>query len=381
MTTSKPRIRVSALVIIMLMVLVVILAYAHVIRDMSTASISTVNNSFHEAEQSKPSFHWKLVTAWPKHFPGLGSTPELFAQWVNAMSDGRLTITVYGAGEVVPALGVFDAVSKGHIEMGHAGAYYWKGKAIAAPFFTTVPFGMTAQEMNAWLHYGGGLALWEELYKPFDLLPLACGNTGVQMAGWFNKEIRTMDDIRGLKMRIPGLAGEIFTRAGGESVTIPGSELFGALKTGVIDATEWVGPYNDLIMGFHEVAKYYYYPGWHEPGSTIELIVNRTAFAALPEDLQMIVKIAARAANQAMLDEYTAKNNRAMQTLIHEHGVQVKRLPDDVLNELRALTEQYLAAYVAGDPFAQKVYDSYQAFYHGVKRYHGYSEKAYIEQR
>ncbi len=235
--------------------------------------------------ESLQTYKWKLVTTWPKNYPGLGTAPENFAKKVAAMSGGRLQIKVYGAGQLVPAFEVFDAVSQGTAEMGHGAAYYWTGKSKATGFFTSVPFGLNAQEMNGWLHYGGGLELWRELYEPFNLIPFAGGSTGVQMAGWFNREINSMEDIKGLKMRIPGLGGDVITRAGGISVTMPGGELYTSMQTGVIDATEWVGPYNDLAFGFHQVAKYYYYPGWHEPGPILELIVNQDAFATLPADI------------------------------------------------------------------------------------------------
>ena len=276
-------------------------------------------------------FQWKMITTWPKNFPGLGFAAENFARSVEEMSSGRLTVRVYGAGEIVPALGVFEAVSEGVVDAGHGAAYYWKGKVPASVFFTAVPFGLTAQETNGWLHYGGGLELWQEAYAPYNLVPMAGGSTGVQMAGWFNKEINSIADLKGLKMRIPGLAGEVFAAAGGTAVTIPGGELYTSMQTGVIDAVEWVGPYNDKSLGFHQVAKYYYYPGWHEPGSILEFVVNKDSLEALPNDLQAIVRYASRAANQDMLDEYTARNNAALQSLVDEHGVQLRRLPDDVL--------------------------------------------------
>ena len=208
-------------------------------------------------------YSWSMVTTWPKNYPGLGMAPERFSQLVEEMSQGQLKVTVYGAGELVPAMGVFDAVSGGSVEMGHGGAYYWKGKVPAAQFFAGVPFGFTADEINAWVSRGGGLELWEDLYRPFNLKPLPGGNTGTQMFGWFNKEINSLEDIKGLKMRFPGFGGEVFKRAGGIPVNIPGGELYTAMQTGTIDAVEWVGPYNDLAFGFQQVAKYYYYPGWH----------------------------------------------------------------------------------------------------------------------
>ncbi|KZX55958.1 ABC transporter substrate-binding protein [Halioglobus sp. HI00S01] len=324
---------------------------------------------------------WKLVTTWPKNFPGLGSAAVNLSRNVEAMSGGRLKIHVYGAGEIVPALGVFDAVSQGVADAGHGAAYYWKGKVPSSVFFTAVPFGLNAQETYGWLHYGGGLELWREAYAPFNLVPFAGGSTGVQMAGWFNKELNTADDLRGLKMRIPGLAGEVFAAAGGTAVTIPGGELYTSLQTGVIDALEWVGPYNDRILGFHEVARYYYYPGWHEPGSVLEFIVNEDSLNALPEDLRAIVEHAARAASQDMLDEYTGRNNQALQSLVDEHDVQLRRLPDDVLRALWQGTRQAMDELVARDPMAAKVYASYSEFYKGVRNYHHISEQAYYNLR
>jgi TRAP-type mannitol/chloroaromatic compound transport system substrate-binding protein len=339
------------------------------------------NGAVGVTDRSTGTYHWKLVTTWPKNFPGLGAGPENFARYVNEMSGGRLTVRVYGAGEIVPAFEVFDAVSQGVADAGHGAAYYWKGKIPASVFFTAVPFGFTAQEINGWLHYGGGLELWREAYAPANIVPFAGGNSGVQMAGWFNREINSVEDLKGLKMRIPGLAGEVFAAAGGTAVRIPGSELYTSLQTGVIDATEWVGPYNDLALGLHEVARYYYYPGWHEPGSMLELIVNRDSLEALPDDLQAIVKYAARAMNQDMLDEFTARNNAALRELIDHHGVQLRRLPDDVLQALWRGSEEVMRQLVESDPMAARVHESYQRFYDGVRAYHHISEQAYINAR
>ncbi|MEM9254427.1 MAG: TRAP transporter substrate-binding protein [Pseudomonadota bacterium] len=326
-------------------------------------------------------FEWKLITTWPKNFPGLGFAPENFAKAVEAMSAGRLKIRVYGAGEIVPALEVFDAVSQGAADVGHGAAYYWKGKVPSSVFFTSVPFGMNAQEMNGWLHYGGGLQLWREAYAPYNLVPFAGGSTGVQMAGWFDREINSVDDLKGLKMRIPGLAGEVFASAGGTAVRIAGGELYTSMQTGVIDALEWVGPYNDRALGFQDVARYYYFPGWHEPGAMLEFIVNKRSLEALPDDLQAIVQYAARAVNQDMLDEYTARNNAALQGLINEHGVQLRRLPDDVLLALWEGTQGALATLTESDPLAARVYESYREFYKGARSYHHISEQAYINVR
>ena len=334
-----------------------------------------------ESNVSQKTYQWKLVTSWPKNFPGLGLAPERLSQTVEEMSNGRLKIKVYGAGELVPALQVFDAVSQGTAEMGHSGAYYWKGKAPAAQFFTSVPFGLTAQEINGWIQYGGGYELWKEVYKPFGVIPLSGGNTGVQMAGWFNKEINSLDDLKGLKMRIPGLGGEVFERAGGTAVTLPGAELFNALERGTIDATEWVGPYNDLAFSLHKVAKYYYYPGWHEPGSMMEFTVNSKAFDSLPKDLQTILTVATKAINQDMLDEYTARNNAALQDLVNKHGVEVRKLPDDVLLKLRNISQEVLKEMSQEDPLIKKVYESFEAYKTSIVEYHRISEQAFINAR
>ena len=326
-------------------------------------------------------FNWRLVTSWPKNYPGLGMAPERIADLVEEMSDGQMKITVYGAEEQVPAFGVFDAVSSGSHQMGHSGGYFWKGKVQAAQFFTSVPFGLTADEINAWVNRGGGLELWREIYAPFNIYPIPAGNTGTQMFGWFNKEINSLEDVKGLKMRIPGIGGEVLKEAGGIPVTLPGGELFTALQTGVIDATEWVGPYNDLTFGFHQAAKYYYYPGWHEPGPMLELIINLDEWNSLPKHLQAIIETATKAVNQDMLDEYLAKNNQALTELVEVHGVELRRLPDDVIEEFKMISDQILEELAQEDETIAKVYNSYKSFKEDVSEYHKISEDAFIEAR
>ena len=331
------------------------------------------------AEQQ--SYQWKLVTSWPKNFPGLGLAPEKFAEYVNKMSNGRLTVKVFGAGEIVPGLEVFDAVSQGTVQMGHSGSYYWKGKIPAATIFTAMPFGMTASEHNAWITYGGGQELWEELYKPFGILPMLGGSTGAQFGGWFNKEINSIDDLKGLKMRLPGTGGEILERAGGVPVTIVGGEIFSSLQSGALDASEWVGPYNDLSFGFHQVTKYYYSTVWHEPGSTFEFLINEEAFNALPEDLQQIVKVATKAASQSTTDEYNARNASALSTLINEHNVNVKALPQDVIDELKAITDEVIKEQVAADESFAKVWASYSAYLASMRKYNQLTLLEYYKNR
>ncbi|MEE4278881.1 MAG: TRAP transporter substrate-binding protein [Halieaceae bacterium] len=375
---SAERINREALAVLVLAALLVIVVGLWAM-DEGKAGVGGSRNSMSVGEDEV--IHWKLVTTWPKNLPGLGHTPEVFADMVREMSAGRLDIRVYGAGEIVPAFEVFDAVSSGVAEVGHGAGYYWKGKIPSSVFFTAVPFGMTAQEMNGWLHYGGGIELYREAYAPAGIVPFAGGSTGVQMAGWFNREIRSVEDLRGLRMRIPGLAGEVFSAAGGEAVRIPGGEVYTALQTGVIDAVEWVGPYNDLALGLHEIAEYYYYPGWHEPGSMLEFIVNEEALESLPEDIKAIVKYAARAANQDMLDEFTARNNRALRELVERHKVKLRRLPDDVMAALYRGSEEAIQRLVDSDPLAARVYESFSSFLEDVRAYHEISEQAYINAR
>ena len=347
--------------------------------------VVSCSNASSTSEVIKPSkeekYNWRLVTSWPKNYPGLGMAPERIADLVEEMSDGQMTITVYGAEEQVPAFGVFDAVSSGSHQMGHSGGYFWKGKVPAAQFFTSVPFGLTADEINAWVNRGGGLELWREIYAPFNIYPIPAGNTGTQMFGWFNKEINSLEDIKGLKMRIPGIGGEVLKEAGGIPVTLPGGELFTALQTGVIDATEWVGPYNDLTFGFHQAAKYYYYPGWHEPGPMLELLINIDAWNSLPNHLQVIIETATKAVNQDMLDEYLAKNNQALTELIQVHGVELRKLPDDVIEEFRKISNKILDDLAKEDEVISKVYDSYLKFKNNVSAYHQISEDAFVESR
>jgi len=337
--------------------------------------------SSNSADAEYKTYKWRLVTSWPKNYPGLGMAPEKIADLVQEMSNGQMQITVYGAGEQVPAFGVFDAVSSGSHQMGHSGGYFWKGKVPAAQFFTSVPFGLTADEINAWVNRGGGLELWREIYEPFNIYPIPAGNTGTQMFGWFNKEINSLEDVKGLKMRIPGIGGEVLKEAGGIPVTLPGGELFTALQTGVIDATEWVGPYNDLTFGFHQAAKYYYYPGWHEPGPMLELLINMDAWNSLPKHLQVIIETATKAVNQDTLDEYLARNNQALTELIEVHGVELRKLPDDVIEEFRAISNEILRDLAKEDEVIAKVYDSYIEFKNNVTEYHKISEDSFIEAR
>ena len=324
-------------------------------------------------------YNWKLVTTWPPNFPIFQDSVDHFAKDVRAMSSGRLNIHVFAGGQLVPPLGTFDAVSQGTVQLGHGAAYYWAGKIPAAQFFTAVPFGMNAQGMNAWLYSGGGLQLWHQIYEPHGLIAFPMGNTGVQMGGWFRKKITSVDDLKGLKMRIPGLGGKVVARAGVNPVLLAGGEIYTALERGTIDATEWVGPYHDLRLGLYRAAKYYYYPGWHEPGPVLELLINRAAWNSLPKDLQLIVKTGAAASNLTMLAEFEARNLEALHRLQNRYKVKVLPFPDEVLRRLHQFTEATLNEEAGKDETFKKVYKAYQRFAAGNADWSTISEAAYAK--
>ena len=335
------------------------------------------NNSSQQADKNQ-SFEWKMVTTWPPGFPVLQKGAERFADNIRAMSNGRLNIKVYAGGELIPPLQTFEAVSQGSVEMGHGSAYYWAGKVPEAQFFSTVPFGMTARGMNAWLYDGGGLELWRKIYKPFHVIPFPLGNTGVQMGGWFNKEINSLEDIKGLKMRIPGLGGKVLAKAGGNPILLAGSEVYTALERNTIDATEWIGPYHDQRLGLYRAAKHYYYPGWHEPGTVLELTINQRAWESLPTDLQAIISNAAQAENLRMLSEMEQKNMAALDQLRKREGIEIHRFPNEVLSRLKKLTNETLIEEAERDPKFKRVYDAYQNFRKKNDAWSAISENAYL---
>lgn len=329
--------------------------------------------------ESNKTYRWTMLTTWPPGFPVLQEGAERFAQNVKTMSNGRMEIKVYPGGKLVPPLEVFYAVSQGIIEMGHGSAYYWAGKVPEAQFFSTVPFGMTSRGMNAWLYHGGGLELWRDVYKPFHVIPFPLGNTGVQMGGWFNKEINSVDDLNGLKMRIPGLGGKVFAKAGGNPILLAGSEVYTSLERKTIDATEWIGPFHDQRLGLYRAAKHYYYPGWHEPGTVLELTVNERAWQSLPKDLQTIIEQAAQAENVLMLSEMEQKNALALDELLQRDDITVQPFPEEVLSHLKTLTDETLAEEAAKNPKFNRVYQAYQDFRNKDKAWSDISENAYLK--
>ncbi|MCA8933537.1 MAG: TRAP transporter substrate-binding protein [Rhodospirillaceae bacterium] len=324
---------------------------------------------------------WRMVTTWPANFPGLGTGANLLGEYITSASDGRLSVSVYGAGEIVPAFEAMDAVQNGTVEMGHGAPYYWKGKEDASQYLAAVPFGMSAQEMNSWYQYGGGQELADRVYERMNTKFFPSGNTGTQMGGWFNVEMNTLEDYNGLKMRIPGLGGEVVAAAGGTVVNLPGGEILPALQSGAIDATEWVGPYNDLAFGLYQVAQYYYYPGWHEPGTVLDNFINLDAWNDLPDDLKAIVEHANRAVNQMVLSEFVARNNQALRTLIDEHGVELRRFPDELLQGLGALAGQVITDLASADPLSAEVLQSMAAFRSTAIQWANVSELAFASAR
>lgn len=329
------------------------------------------------AVQSGRTYEWKMVTTWTPNLPILQESAKMVARWVEEMSEGRMKIQVYAGGELIPALEGFDAVSQGTAEMCHGVSYYWAGKAPATQFFSSVPFGMNAQQMHAWIYSGGGQQLWDELYARFNLISMPVGNTGFQMGGWFNREINTVSDLRGLKMRIPGLGGKVISKAGGSAILSALGEIYTNLERGVIDATEWIGPYHDYLMGFHKAARFYYYPGWHEPGTVTELMINKSAFEGLPAYLQAIIRTAAMRSTVWVLSEFDAKNNVYLQKLINEEKVQLRRFPDEVLNTLHRYSDEVIAELIETDAFSKKVYESFSVFRKNVGGWMDLGEKVY----
>jgi len=323
-------------------------------------------------------YMWKMVTTWPPNMPILQTGAERFAKRVEEASNGRMKIQVYAAGELVPALGVFDAVSDGTVECGSGASYYWAGKVPAGQWFSSVPFGLNPQGINTWFYSGGGLKLWEEVYAPFNVIPRPQGNTGVQMGGWFRKEMKTIDDYKGLKMRIPGLGGKVVAKAGGTVTLLAAGEIFTSLERGVIDATEWVGPLHDLRMGFYKAAKYYYYPGWHEPGTTLEVIFNKKAYDALPKDLQIILDAVAMETNLWSLCEFEAGNGAALEELINVHKVNLMAFPAPMMDALRKLAVEVLEEEAAKDPMSKKVHEAFKKFKKQVGVWGTIADNAYF---
>ena len=326
-------------------------------------------------------FEWKMVTSWPKNFPGGGTSAQYLADLISDMSNGRLKIKLYSAGELVPAFEVFDAVREGTAQCGHSASYYWKAKHKSLPFFCAVPGGLTVMEHNAWIQFGGGQDLWDIVYREFGLKAFMAGDTGVQMGGWFRSAINSLGDFKGLKMRIPGLAAEVINRMGATAVNMPGGEIMPALQSGVIDAAEWVGPWNDLAFGFHKVAKHYYGPGFHEGSTCNEFMMNSEAWEQLPQDLREIVYAACTTCNNHGPSEYFARNAESLPILLNQHGVKLHSYPQDVITQMYKISNNVVEETSKDDALTNQVYSSWNKFRQSAMSYQPLSNYGFTKDR
>jgi len=328
------------------------------------------------AVQTRPSVQWRLASSFPRSLDTLYGTTERLATMVEQLTEGRFGVRAYAAGEIVPPLQVLDAAQQGTVQVGHSPGYYYTGKNEALAFDTGVPFGLTARQQDAWMHHGGGLDLMREVYSDFGIINFPGGNTGAQMGGWFKREIGSAADLRGLKMRIPAMGGAVMNRLGVTVQVLGASEIYPALERGAIDATEWVGPYDDEKLGFQTIAPYYYYPGWWEPGPSMSFMVNRQAWDALPEPYQQAFEVAARAAAAQTLALYDKLNPEALQRLV-AGGTQLRRYPDDVMRQADTVARDLLEQNASRDARYRRIYDAFLRFREDSYRWFGTSEQAF----
>ena len=322
-----------------------------------------------------------MVSTWPRDFPGLGTGAQRFAKRVTDMSDGRIKINYFAAGERVKPFDSFDEVASGNSQIYHGAEYYWKGKHPGFAYFTSVPFGLTYTEMNAWIRFGGGQELWDKLSAGFGLKGLMCGNTGVQMGGWFRKEMNSADDFKGLKMRMPGLGGDVLAKLGASPVSLPGGQIYENLVSGAIDATEWVGPWNDEIMKFYEAAKFYYYPGMHEPGAMLAIGMNKKWWDGLSKSDQLLIEAASSMENDVMMAEYNAKNGAALASLIKNHGAKLRSFSDDTYDSFGEAADEVFADVEKHSPLAKEIHASFLKARADVGAWAKVSDQAYVQQR
>ncbi|MDF1748553.1 MAG: TRAP transporter substrate-binding protein [Alphaproteobacteria bacterium] len=330
---------------------------------------------------SQNRIEWKMQTTWRENSPLLWTGPKLVADYVSKMSDGRLTIKLYAAGEIAPPLQVMDVVADGGLEMGHGYPPYWAGKLPAMQFFTPLPFGITTQEQNAWFLYGGGQEIADKVYGELGVKFMPSGNTSVQSAGWFNKEINSIEDYQGMKIRSGGLGSKVLAKVGATPVQMPLGEVPQALQTNSIDGADFVGPFNDMAFGLHKVAKYCYWPGWMEPCGVLDCFINKAAWDGLSDDLKAIVEAANAMANNVVLSEFVAKNAQAYQTLQTEHGVKMQFLNDETLAVLGKVAGEVIIEASEADALSKEVYDSLMSFRKLVMPYTNTSELAFMKAR
>lgn len=324
---------------------------------------------------------WRLVTSWPKNLPGPGVTAQRLADRITTMSGGRLTVELFAAGELVPALETFDAVANGTAQIAHTASLFWAGKFPVAPIFTAAPFGLTPIEHITWIDHGGGQQLWDELYVQAGIKPFMAGNTGFQMGGWFKRPIESVADLSGLKIRMPGLGGAAIQKLGAVPVVLAPGEIFTSLQSGVIDATEFLGPFSDMAMGFHKAATLYYTPGWHEPNGTGEALVSLAAYDALGDDLKAIVRAACSASNIEGLGESEWANAEALAVLETEHGVEVRQFPAEVIGALRKATGEAMEELAESDALTGRIVASYRAAARHQARWSDVSVRSFLAAR
>ena len=321
----------------------------------------------------------KLAETWSANFPIFGDAPRNMARIAEEMSGGRLKITIDSSNKHKAAFGIFDMVRSGQYDMGHSASYYWKGKVPNTLYFTTMPFGMITPEQYGWFYYGGGMSLMQDVYKPFGLLSFPGGNTGNQMGGWFQKEINSVEDLKGLKMRIPGFAGEVMAKLGAKPTNIASGELYTALERRTIDALEWVGPSLDLRMGFHKIAPYYY-TGWHEPSTELQFLVNQRTWKKLPDDLREILRTAMKVSAYDMYIQSYHESGENWATMKTEYpNVEVKTFPKDVLNAMRKANQKLLDEKAAADPLAKEILESQAAYLKKARVWTNISDRAYLD--
>jgi len=331
------------------------------------------------AVAAKKVYKLKLAETWPTNFPIFGDATKSMAKMAYDMSNGRLKITIDSKNKHKAPLGIFDMVRSGQYDMGHSGSYYWKGKVPETLYFTSMPFGMTAPEQYGWFYHGGGLELMQKVYGKYGMLSFPGGNTGNQMGGWFQKEINSIKDLQGLKMRIPGFAGEILARVGAKPTNIPAGELYTALERGTIDALEWVGPSLDLRMGFHKIAPYYY-TGWHEPASEMQFLINKRAWKKLPADLQEILRVAIRTAAYDMyIHSYHASGDNWQKMAAEYPNIKVKTFPKKVINALKKANAELLKEAGKKSALSKEIQDSQAAYLKKIRVWTNISDKAYLE--
>src|SRR5215468_2979557 len=323
----------------------------------------------------------KMATSWPKGLPGLGTSAERIGQAITAATGKRIQVTVFGAGELIKPFEVFDAVSSGVVDMYHSAEYYWERRSPAFNFFAAVPFGFTADELAAWIHFGGGQELWDELSANYNIKPLLSSNTGVQMGGWFTKEVIGPTSYAGLKYRMPGLGGEVLRRLGAVVVALPGGEIVPALKSGAIDASEWVGPWNDMVLGLHKVSKYYYYPGFHEPGTGVATGVNKTLWDSLSAEDRNMITTVVNGEYTYSLAEFNTNNARSLQELSRDKNIEIRKFDDSLLQALGKASGEVMAEVGSKDPLTRRIYQSYIEFRSRCTPWSDIAERSFFNAR